>query len=195
MNVMADPGSAVVGAIAASVVKGFIEGAKLAWKYRKGAPVDDDDTRSGPELALRLAGTLLFETRANIERIRLITEYAQNNGTTYGVFDLSVTDAVLAELCRVAPSPLVIERLRHVVAMVRRVDHYQRLGHSNLDSYAKAIAFADDAIKKGVIDRFNELVDFGNAATAAAFDVPDVAALGFFPDKIDPTAKVDHAIL
>lgn len=197
-STMVDPAVAPVltGAITTGVINTFLKVAELTWQARRAAKEKPKkaDARDAHQLALQLTGSVLFETRSNIERIRLIDLHGKTNGITFGVFDLSITDAVLPELCRVAPAPVILERIRRVVAMVRRVDHYQRLGYHNIDNFSKARAFAGDAIDKGIVERFNELVRFGSLATQQALK-GDAAALGFFPTELDVNVPIDHSLL
>lgn len=192
---------AVTTALTSLTVEGFKAVVKGAWSLRQttkaNAASQHRDLQDAYEIALRLMGSLLFEAKANIERVRVIVE-KKNDGVTFGVFDFTVSDALMPDLCRVVPSPPVLESVRSILAAIRRVDFFQRLGGAgDLSKYGLAIAFADDAINKGIIERFNALVKFGNRLAGAVFEVSEFAAGGglLFPEKIIPTAKIDHSLL
>jgi hypothetical protein len=191
---------AAIDLLAKVSVELFLRSIRAAWNYHNAA--DDavkatkDRVQETYELALRLMGSLLFETRANVERVRFIADHAGKNTVTYGVFDFSVSSALLPDLCRVAPAPVVLEKCRSLLAVIRRVDFYQREA-AGVDTVKaiRAIAFANDAMGKDVVGRFNELVDFGNRVAAEALGDSSAISKQLFPERIDPASKVDHSML
>jgi hypothetical protein len=187
-----------VGVLSKVSADAFLGAVKAAWRYRKGGSDSAErDVAEAYELGLRLLGSLLFETRANVERVRLMVQHSATNSVTFGMFDFSITDALLPDLCRVVTTPQVLESCRVVLAMIRRVDVYQRGGPRDVSQYGMAIQFAKDALAKDLVARFNELVDYGMRVAAEVFQtnaLPDGWS-GLFPARIDPRAQIDHSIL
>jgi hypothetical protein len=62
--------------------------------------------------------------------------------------------------------------------------------------YGKAIGFAEDAINKGLVERFNALLalcdGIGQAVLKEGWQGMRAT---FMPDVIDPAAAIDHALL
>jgi hypothetical protein len=187
-----------------------IDGLKYAVKQslesRKAARADRAELQEGYELALRLLGVLLYECHENVEYVRLMGSPKGN--LNYAPLHFMVSDAVVSELCRVAPNPALLEACRAVLAALKRVDFFQREGarasiekrkqpdgsvESDQDRiYGIAWGFADDALNRGrLLERFNFLVKYGNETAATIFEASEWkdGGTGLFPDRIDPEAR------
>jgi hypothetical protein len=198
-------------AIAQLAATGVLEAIKGAFISRAASRVEargrDDELQRTYELATRLLGSLLFETRANIERVRLMRD-----GVNYGPFDFAVSDALMPELCHVAPSPAFLEQCRSVLAMLKRVDFFQRAAaHAVMDSpagsisrfvgsaqdrlYARGKAFADDAMskKQNLIARYNLLVKLGSELAGEVFK--EGGTVNLLPGYIDPDSPIDQELV
>jgi hypothetical protein len=116
-------------------------------------------------------------------------------------------------LCEVLPTPAVLSQFHTCLAAVRRVDFFQRTGvsaplvarnipkegtllHEDDRGLQRAVGFAQDALEKGLLVRFNGLLDvvagIGEAALGAAWGP---ARDLYLPTRIDPEAEIDHALL
>jgi len=172
-----------------------------------------DDQQATCELAVHLLGSVLFECKANVERARwMATETA---GSGYGPFDFTLSDALMSDLCRVAPSPGLLEHCRSILAALKRIDFFQRaaaqadmrppdtkdicapgtrLHRSPQEKlYLRAHGFARDAIEKRLVERFNYLLEVASAIIAEVFKGRDSTNL--VPGRIDPKSKIDHSLI
>jgi hypothetical protein len=189
---------AALGKLTADGFKAVVRGAiKYATHGAEAARARDADLTDAYEVALRLMGSLLYETRSNVERVRWIQEYSLEGGVSFAPFDFTVSDALMPELCKMVPTPEVLENCRLVLAALRRVDFFQRAASNDPAQYAPAIGFAQDALEKGIVDRFNGLLDLCNRLAPSVFQRPDwdTSDSGLFPARIDPSAKVDHSLI
>jgi hypothetical protein len=208
---MLDPITAVSLPVVLDLAKSGIE---LAWKRHRAADLaraeEQSELQKAYEAAARVAGTILFELRSNTQRLRLFVELAEKNAVPLSPFDFSISEARIGELAEILPSPALVEEFRVILAAARRVDFFQRLANAApvVDDpekeakslrnilFGNAIAFADDAIKKKVVERFNRLVEIvegiGQAALGDGWPaVRDV----FVPKPIDPAGPVDHWVI
>lgn len=187
-------------------------GIELAWKWRTARREDQatrEELQNAYELGARLSGSVLFELRHNVERVRYLVECARSNQFPLSPFDLTVSDAIMPRLCEVVPTPKMLGEFHFALSAIRRVDFFQRLAAQPRvpdrenplpsrvpESAQRAISFAQDALKKGLVERFNLL----RAVTAGIGEagLPDswvAVEPQFIPDRIDLTAAIDHGLL
>jgi hypothetical protein len=182
-----------------TILLGVKRAVRLGEEFRTGRKVEDPALDDRYELALRLLGVLLYELRENLE-------FARRHGGgawTYGTMYFGVSDGVLAELCRVAPHPPLVEACRKIIAALKRVDFYLRLAPTlsadradkdlspREEAYRTGAGFAWHAVqvdKDNLITLFNDLVKYGNVLAADVYKAPDWADGGMrlFPAVIDP---------
>jgi hypothetical protein len=178
-----------------------------AWKYRRGTTQLEHDAQTEHDAvlahAVRVMGSILFEMRSNVERVRFMAVIAEEDRATAGAFDFAVSDALLGELCRVAPAPQVIQEYRLCLSALRRIDELQRAALQPASSVAQAlarrseaIAFVRDALDKNLLERFNRLhaiaAGVGNAAHGDAWSTIEAS---YLPDAIDAGAAIDHTLI
>src|SRR5882762_7987379 len=100
-----DPITVALTSLGAKEILEGIRSAAMYWRARgAGAEAAEAELQEGYELAIRLWGSLLFECRANLERLKLMAEGARKNPPFlyFAPFDFGVSDALLADFCRVA---------------------------------------------------------------------------------------------
>lgn len=179
----------------------FLSAVKAAWSYRQGGAAKIEQRQAelteAYELALRLLGSVLFETRANIERVRMMVEKASQNQTSVGILDFTVSEALMPEFCRIVTTPHVLESCRTILAMLKRVDFFQRGAVHNQNLYRRGAAYADDCMDKQIIERFNALLQYAQKVAAAVFESGDGDAHRgiLFPAPIAPQSPIDGALL
>lgn len=204
-----DPASVAVLALISIAKSGIAQ----AWKWHsaKGAAVAlaENELSSAYEYAARLAGSVLFELRFNVERIRLVVEKATDGEFPLAPFDFTVSEAVMPRLCEVAPTPKLLSEFQLALAAVRRVDFFQRFAAAPQtpipDAYLRltlgsesahhAVSFARDALAKGLVDRFNLLRDVTAGIGAAGLPSWDAVEATFLPGRVDIDAAIDHSML
>lgn len=190
------------------------QGIELAWKWKsdrnRAEEASQEELRSAYEYGTRLSGSVLFELRANIERLRFVVQEDPERRFPLAPFDFAVSDAVMPRLCDVVAAPRVLGEFHLALSAVRRVDFFQRIAVQprapNPDAFsdfasaasvaAPPVAFARDALQKGIVERFNLLREvtagMGKAAHGDAWaGVED----DFLPRPIDPGAPVDHSLI
>lgn len=144
------------------------------------------------ELTIHLWGSLLFEMRFNCERVRFMIDLANMNQVGFAPFDFALSDALIAEFSSLVPQPAMLVELNSINAAVRRVDFFQRRAG---EDYMRAVAFARDAAKKKLFERFNALLslasDFGRTQIADW----DSKRTTILPSPIDPSAPIDHQMI
>jgi hypothetical protein len=209
--VMLDPMSA---ANVLATLKLAKDGIELAWKHRRGVALAGKEQQAelerAYELATRVAGAILFELRSSTERLRLFVELGKKEAVPLSPFDFSISDRRIGELAEILPQPAIVDEFRVILAAAKRVDFFQRLANASPPVaepndggpslrdilFGNAIAFANDAIEKKVVERFNRLVEvvdgIGQAACGEGW--PAVRD-GFVPKPIDPSLPVDHNII
>jgi hypothetical protein len=201
-----------------SLIPVALEGIRLAAQSRRGKALaeteSNDELIKGYELAVRFAGSILFELRDNTERIRYMVKHAETGGTSFGTFDFAISDATMPRLCEALPTPGVLHEIHAALSAVRRVDFHQRFGgtaemllvprpllgghtlREDARGFARAVSFAKDALEKGLVDRFNRLraltAGIGKAALGEAWDAVES---NFLPAEIDPSADIDHSLI
>jgi hypothetical protein len=128
-------------------------------------------------LILDLWGAILFETRENCERARLMVEKAKHDGYLFGTFTFQVTDAVLPEFCRLAPAPRILVGTTRLLGRLRRIDVFQRAA-PNTDGFSVeaagpqhkvALGFAQDFLSKGGVQEFNDILAIAQAVARAEY--------------------------
>jgi hypothetical protein len=156
---------------------------------------------------MSLYGAILFESRANLERVRLLTE-----GTFYLTLHFELTDAALPELLRLAPVPALAGELAHVLGQLRRVGLYQQSAIAQPAAFLnargerefvrdetlfhRAGAFARDARDKGLVDRFNRLIRVGSEVGGIVFgDLWNDRRPSTLPAEVDPAQPTDHSMV
>jgi hypothetical protein len=202
-------GTAIVASVVGVSGNAVIKAIELGWsRAREGTRSEQEargELRNAQELALHYWGCLLYEMRAGCERVRYMVEAAAQ-GITFGVFDFSVSDAVMSDFCRVAPSPRLLESFQSVLAALKRVDFFQRAAvHEVVNvsgaaledehgTYRKGLGFALDAARKDIYGRFNGLVRLGNLVGESVYGKENWAgdASGLLPDEINTSAPIDH---
>lgn len=188
----------VGGALLKLGADAFLVAVRAAWNYRHAAggaeKRQEAELQEAYEFALRLMASLLFETRANLERVRYIVDHAKQ-GISFGVFDFSVSDALMPDFCRVVTTPQILEECRSILAAIKRIDFFQRMAPINQNLYGPGIGFAKDCLEKGSVERFNGLVEYANRVAAMVFPEWNSVGGGFLPDRIDLAAPIDHGLI
>ena len=182
---------AAVGAVLEVTVEQVMKAVEATWASRPNARLRREAKlmTQSYENVLHIWGSLLYEGRSNIERMRLIFERGN-----WGPCSLHVTNALFPEFCLLAPQPRLVESFRIVVAASKRVDFFQRQGASKDDLYERGRAFAADAINRiRLPDHFNALVDLGDAFGREVWEEAWVPQN--MPPKIDLTKAIDHSVL
>ena len=197
-------------------VSAVVKAIDLASRWRGGSKAADElqaSAREAQELALRQWGCLLFEMRRNLERIRFMVQQSEDKKVSYAPFDLTVSEALMPDFCRIVPSPALLSEIQGVLAAIKRVDFYQRTGAtaaplniSQIEEYTiladdirgfrKANAFARDAVSKNVYDRFNRLHALANEVGKQLYgDEWDGEATYTLPSRLDTAADIRHDLL
>jgi hypothetical protein len=167
------------------------------------SPPSDDATFNA---LFNLWGAMLYETRANCERARLMLERQKKNQLLWAPFTFDVTDAVLPEFFRLAPSPLLTNATTRLVARLRRVDFFQRRGMpgeptftdwKEVDpSYRAALGFAHDFMNKGGPAEFNDIVATATEIARSYWKRDaNEPMTHLFPAPIDVESAVDDKLL
>jgi hypothetical protein len=207
----------IVGSLLTVTTNAVLKAIEFGWTAHRGNRTNkaeyEAELKAREKLALHYWGCLLWELRSSCERLRYMSEQAPAGGTSFGFFDFTVSDAVMPDFCRVVPSPRLLASFQSILAAVKRVDFFQRaaardeavpaskatLGGAAMATYSaydKGKGFATDAMNKGVVGRFNELVRLGHEVGKAAYDdcwAGDGSNL--FPMEIDATKPIDHSLL
>ena len=120
----------VVGSLLTVTANAVLKAIEFGWTAHREqnaeATARDAELKARVKLALHYWGCLLWEMRSSCERIRYMAEQATHGGTPFGVFDFTVSDAVMPDFCRVAPSPRLLASFQGILAAAKRVDFFQR---------------------------------------------------------------------
>jgi hypothetical protein len=141
------------------------------------------------ERTIRLWGSLLGEMRGNCERVRFMVDEGQRNEFGFGRFDFSLSDKLIGEFVSLVPYSVLAE-LNGINAALRQVDGFQREG-----DYQKGLAFARDAAKKKLYERFNRLLQSADDFGKARFEHWDLEKGKALPQPIEPGAPIIHSII
>lgn len=188
----------------------ILKGIELAWKHRQDSrssrAKSEQTIRDAQELALRLWGSLMFETRANLDRIALIfAPLGERGDNRFAPMNFDVSDALMTDFCKVAPTPWLLEECRLLIAGVKRVDFYARTAaalprippstdvagrivgaFADSSRYTPIISNARECVSSKLFDRFNALLELAHAVGRSVFGDGWAEGANMLPDRIEP---------